>query len=192
MKKKQTDTIKNYESRLNRWRDEFGSRVHEILDATKKRPDDRWSVFNFVVYWRIEIGGKLTTTERMIAGFSGFHCNVDNGGMHQFFANGSGKYWPSILQILVDSGDKTAEKWFRDALEIFPKSKPSLDDTVRWKQLETLKAKDEDAMWDWFDKHTKVQRRRDYPSASSLWKALKNRKDCVYIPDFRHEYKQQS
>jgi hypothetical protein len=120
----------------------------------------------------------------MIAGFNDFRCNVDNGGMHQFLANPSGKYWASILQILIDSGDATAEKLFRDAIGIFPKAKPSLDEATRWKQLEKLKATDENAMWEWFDKHTKLQRRRDYPSEAMLWKALRNRKDCIYVPNF--------
>ncbi len=184
MKKKPFDPVAHYESRLEQWRAQFGSRVHEILDATEKHPNERWSVLNFVVSWRLETGGKLTATERMIAGFNEFHSNVDNGGMHQFFANPSGKYWASILQILVDGGDTTAAGWFQDALSIFPGSKPSLNDATRWKQLEKLKAKDEAVMWDWFDKHTKQQRRRDYPSEATLWKSLRNRKDCIYIPKF--------
>lgn len=184
MKKKPFDPIKNYESKLDRWREQFGSRVHEILDATEKLSEDRWSVFSFVVSWRLETGGKLTATERMIAGFEAFHCNVENGGLHQFFANGSGKYWPDILQVLIDSGDSAGEKLFRDSLSMFPKGKPSIDDATRWKQLEKLKSEDEDGMWAWFNKHTKLQRRREYPSESNLWIALRNRKDCIYIPHF--------
>jgi hypothetical protein len=187
MKKKLTafDPLENYTQKLRVLSEKYGATVHELLESTENdRGEERWTAFNLVIYYRSHLKQPLGFTEAMIAGYTSLHADVQNGGFHQYFSNSAGDYWQHVLQILKDGVDESGEKRFQTLLSVFPSSHPSLNRDERNKQLDEIRLRGEDQMWDWFELHSKEFYEESYPTDEVLWQALRNRPNELYIPSF--------
>jgi hypothetical protein len=96
------------------------------VSETRKRPID-------LLYARIESDGidALTQPERRLFALYWLYVETNNGGLHQFFFNDSGKFARDALEGLEMFGAAKTADILRRAIALFPQSQVPVDQLER-------------------------------------------------------------
>lgn len=103
--------------------------------------------------WAVEIGCKASTKayeqgwdilsekEKCFCIVTDLEREVYNGGFDQFFYNSSGDFAVHTVEYLLKLGAVKTAKIAKDAIAIFPNSRPAQDREARWAQLQEIDRK---------------------------------------------------
>ncbi|MGB2740697.1 MAG: DMP19 family protein [Cognaticolwellia sp.] len=81
---------------------------------------------------------ELSASERVIYCAYMFMLEVNNGGLHQFFSNDSGKYSHETLLALSEAGSADSSAILKQAVSLFPSASVSMDKSERREDLEKI------------------------------------------------------
>jgi hypothetical protein len=123
-----------------------------------------------------------TDAEGMVIAFYGFNAEVNNGGMHQFFFNSSGDFWPYVLMILEEGNDDVGMRKFLNLISIFPDNRPSTRRIKRWRQLEAMEVADPAKAEAHFDRASSEYYESPYPSDAAFWSVVERRVGEIRSP----------
>jgi hypothetical protein len=95
------------------------------------------NTFTHIWYCRYEKVGfeKMTEPEKVIFSVWQFHCEVNNGGFHQFFINPAGDFAAAALIGLIRMGAHHAATLLGRAMAVFPGDNPPKEQDARIKIL---------------------------------------------------------
>jgi hypothetical protein len=176
------ETLKFYATEFSRIRQQLGTTVDEIL---AKGESNNWlEVFVTLCTfagWKHAHGLAISDTETMVNAYYWFKVEINNGGLHQYFFNSAGDYWPYVMMALDECDDTDGIERFAHVLGIFPDSKPEIDRGKRWDQLDQMREKDEDGMWAHFGRNTDVYYDHPYPSEAKFVSMILRRKSDIVL-----------
>lgn len=171
-------TAKELETVRAKW----GTTAKEIL--AKRTDANAWEIERALHLFACvqNRGGARTDAEGMVIAFYGFNAEVNNGGMHQFFFNSSGDFWPYVLMILEEGNDDAGMRKFLNVISIFPDSRPSTRRIKRWRQLEAIEVADPAKAEAHFDRASSEYYESPYPSDVAFWSVVERRVGEIRSP----------
>ena len=94
----------------------------------------------------------FTAEQRYLLALQWYAAETDNGGHHQLFFNSTGIVWKDTLEAFKLFGIDNLYNNLLEVIEFFG-GDVSFDRKQRWDMLSKAEEKDEDALYDFLDKH---------------------------------------
>jgi hypothetical protein len=181
------NVLRIYSEHFAKVRATIGASLHQLLDHYGEPKDGAldakfWHLLNRLHDWRQRYCPKLLNTDRFVRAYWSVRGDVQNGGFEHYLEY-SGDTWPDVLRVLELGEAEQACNHFRRVLALFPNSTPSLDQTERARQLQTLNRERPAETSESLSKLASEYYDPLYPADDTLYRALRQLEDEEVVPD---------